>query len=163
MREDPPQGKPRTLSQDATGESLISKSAVAESTERARFTSVVTCFEGDPEVLLAIHRVPVRRHIRERTTSLAQARLRRSRATVIPRLRDEKAVLELASATLLRAAKRWCRISVNDWERRLPRLVPSSGSTHHQPTMGPPGAARPADTSPPPVHGRPAIYTSAWT
>lgn len=28
-----------------------------ESTERARFPSVVTCFEGDPEVLLAIHRV----------------------------------------------------------------------------------------------------------
>jgi putative transposase len=92
---------------------------------RSRFPAAVACFEDDREALLAIHRVPVRHRIRVRTTNLAERSFEeeRRRTKVIPRLRDEKAALKLAFATMIRAAQRWCRVSVNDLERHQLALL----------------------------------------
>jgi putative transposase len=94
-------------------------------TYRARFPAAVACFEDDREALLAIHKVPVGHRIRVRTTNLAERSFaeERRRTKVIPRLRDEKAALKLAFATMIRAAQRWCRISVNDLERHQLALL----------------------------------------
>ena len=92
---------------------------------RDRFPAAVACVEEDREALLAIHRVPVRHRIRVRTTNLAERSFleERRRTKVIPRLRDEKATMKLAFATMMRAAQRWCRVSVNDLERRQLALL----------------------------------------
>jgi putative transposase len=90
-----------------------------------RFPAAVACVEEDRDALLAIHRVPVRHRIRVRTTNLAERSFEeeRRRTKVIPRLRDEKATLKLAFATMIRAAQRWCRVSVNDSERQQLALL----------------------------------------
>jgi transposase-like protein len=90
-----------------------------------RFPAAVACFEDDREALLAIHRVPVRHRIRVRTTNLAERSFEeeRRRTKVIPRLMSEKATMKLAFATMIRAADRWCRVSVNDIERHQLRLL----------------------------------------
>jgi len=90
-----------------------------------RFPAAVACVEEDRDALLAIHRVPVRHRIRVRTTNLAERSFEeeRRRTKVIPRLRDEKATLKLAFATMIRAAQRWCRVSVNDLERQQLALL----------------------------------------
>jgi len=90
-----------------------------------RFPAAVACFEEDREALLAIHKVPVRHRIRVRTTNLAERSFEeeRRRTKVIPRLRDEKAALKLAFATMIRAAQRWCRVSINDLERHQLSLL----------------------------------------
>ena len=69
--------------------------------------------------LLAIHRVPVRHRIRVRTTNLAERSFveERRRTKVIFRFPDEKAALKLVFATMIRAADRWCRVSISDLER----------------------------------------------
>jgi len=86
---------------------------------------VVACFEDDREALLAIHRVPVRRRIRVRTTNLAERSVEeeRRRTKVIPRLMSEKATMKHAFATMIRAAGRWCRVSINDIERHQVRRL----------------------------------------
>jgi putative transposase len=70
---------------------------------RDRFPAAAACFEEDQEALLAIHRVPVRHRIRVRTTNLAERSFEeeRRRTKVVPRLRDEKAALKLAFATMI--------------------------------------------------------------
>jgi hypothetical protein len=45
----------------------------------------------------------------------------RRRTKVIPRLMDEKAAMKLA--TMIRAAERWCRVSVSDLEGHQLRLL----------------------------------------
>lgn len=89
------------------------------------YPSAVACFQDDLEALLSIHRVPVRHRIRVRTTNLAERSFEeeRRRTKVIPRLRSERATLKLAFATMLRAAQRWTRVSVNDLERRQLALL----------------------------------------
>jgi transposase-like protein len=96
-----------------------------ESTYGRQFPSAVTCFAEDREALLAIHRVPVRHRIRVRTTNLAERSFEeeRRRTKVIPRLMSEKATMKLAFATMMRAAERWCRVSINDLERHQLRLL----------------------------------------
>jgi putative transposase len=96
-----------------------------ENTYRARFPAAVACFADDREALLAIHRVPVRHRIRVRTTNLAERSFEeeRRRTKVIPRLMSEKATMKLAFATMIRAAERWCRVSINDIERHQLRLL----------------------------------------
>jgi hypothetical protein len=42
---------------------------------------------------------------------------------VIPRFTDEKAAMKLVFATLIRAADRWCRVSISDLERHQLRLL----------------------------------------
>ena len=42
---------------------------------------------------------------------------------MIPRLMDEKAALKLVFATMIRAAERWCRVSVTDLERHQLKLL----------------------------------------
>jgi hypothetical protein len=42
---------------------------------------------------------------------------------VIPRFPDEKAAMKLVFATLIRAAARWCRVSISDLERHQLRLL----------------------------------------
>jgi putative transposase len=75
--------------------------------------------------LLAIHRVPVRHRIRVRTTSLAERGFEqeRRRTKVIPRLMTERTTMKLAFATMIRAAKRWGRVSINDLERHQLKLL----------------------------------------
>jgi transposase-like protein len=90
-----------------------------------QFPSAVACFADDRDALLAIHRVPVRHRIRVRTTNLAERSFEeeRRRTKVIPRLMSEKATMKLAFASMMRAAERWCRVSINDLERHQLRLL----------------------------------------
>jgi putative transposase len=89
------------------------------------YPAAVACFSEDLEALLAIHRVPVRHRIRVRTTNLAERSFveERRRTKVIPRFTDEKAAMKLVFATLIRAADRWCRVSISDLERHQLRLL----------------------------------------
>jgi putative transposase len=96
-----------------------------ENTYRAHFPAAVGCFADDREALLAIHRVPVRHRIRVRTTNLAERSFEeeRRRTKVIPRLMSEKATMKLVFATMIRAAERWSRVSINDLERHQLKLL----------------------------------------
>src|SRR5689334_4792625 len=89
------------------------------------YPAAVACFTEDLEALLAIHRVPVRHRIRVRTTNLAERSFveERRRTKVIPRFTDEKAAMKLVFATLIRAADRWCRVSISDLERHQLALL----------------------------------------
>jgi putative transposase len=89
------------------------------------YPAAVACFSNDLDALLAIHRVPVRHRIRVRTTNLAERSYveERRRTKVIPRFTDEKAAMKLVFATLIRAADRWCRVSISDLERHQLRLL----------------------------------------
>jgi len=89
------------------------------------YPAAVACFSDDLDALLAIHRVPVRHRIRVRTTNLAERSFveERRRTKVIPRFTDEKAAMKLVFATLIRAADRWCRVSISDLERHQLKLL----------------------------------------
>jgi putative transposase len=89
------------------------------------YPAAIACFNEDREAMLAIHRVPVRHRIRVRTTNLAERSFEeeRRRTKVIPRLMSEQATLKLAFATMIRAAERWCRVSINDIERQQLRML----------------------------------------
>ena len=105
------------------------------------------------DALLAIHRVPVRHRIRVRTTNLAERGFveERRRTKVIPRLMTERAAMKLVFATMIRAAERWCRVSISDLERhQLSCSEPSSASTRHQPTRQ--AQHRPTARQPPHDH-----------
>jgi putative transposase len=96
-----------------------------ENTYGREFPAAVACFADDREAMLAIHRVPVRHRIRVRTTNLAERGFEeeRRRTKVIPRLMTERATMKLAFATMIRAAERWCRVSINDLERHQLKLL----------------------------------------
>ncbi len=96
-----------------------------ENTFVKRFPAAVACFADDREAMLAIHRVPVRHRIRVRTTNLAERGFEeeRRRTKVIPRLMSERATMKLAFATMIQAAERWCRVSINDLERHQLKLL----------------------------------------
>jgi transposase-like protein len=89
------------------------------------YPAAVACFTDDLDALLNIHRVPVRHRIRVRTTNLCERSFveERRRTKVIPRFSDEKAAMKLVFATLIRAADRWCRVSVSDLERHQLTLL----------------------------------------
>ena len=89
------------------------------------YPAAVACCSDDLEALLAIHRVPVRHRIRVQTTHLAERSFveQRRRTKVIPRFTEEKAAMKLVFATLMRAAERWCRVSISDLERHQLRLL----------------------------------------
>jgi putative transposase len=93
------------------------------------YPAAVACFTDDLEALLAIHRVPVRHRIHVRTTDLAERSFaeERRRTKVIPRLMDEQAAMKLVYATMIRAADRWCRVSITDLERH--QLTPAARRT----------------------------------
>jgi transposase-like protein len=108
-------------------------------TYRREFPAAVACFEDDFDALLAIHRVPVRHRIRLRTTNLAERSFVEEcrRSKVIGRFGDERSAMKLAFATMIRAAERWCRVSVSDLERHQLQLLradlgldPPPASTH---------------------------------
>jgi transposase-like protein len=94
-------------------------------TFRREFPAAVACFEDDLDALLAIHRVPVRHRIRVRTTNLAERSFveERRRTKVIGRFTDEKSAMKLVFATMIRAADRWCRVSISDLERHQLKLL----------------------------------------
>jgi transposase-like protein len=94
-------------------------------TYRREYPAAVACFTDDLDALLAIHRVPVRHRIRVRTTNLAERSFEeeRRRTKVIPRLMGEKAAMKLVFATMIRAADRWCRVSISDLERHQLNLL----------------------------------------
>ena len=89
------------------------------------FPAAVACFRDDLDALLAIHRVPVRHRIRVRTTNLAERSFveERGRTKVIGRFGDEHAAMKLVFATMIRAAERWCRVSISDLERHQLKLL----------------------------------------
>jgi putative transposase len=89
------------------------------------YPAAVTCFQDDLDALLAIHRVPARHRIRVRTTNLAERSFveERRRTKVIPRFPDEKSAMKLVFATMIRAAQRWCRVSISDLERHQLKLL----------------------------------------
>jgi len=89
------------------------------------FPAAVACFRDDLDALLAIHRVPVRHRIRVRTTNLAERSFveERRRTKVIGRFGDEHAAMKLVFATMIRAAQRWCRVSISDLERHQLKLL----------------------------------------
>jgi putative transposase len=90
-----------------------------------QYPAAVACFTEDLDPLLAIHRVPVRHRIRVRTTNLAERSFteERRRTKVIPRLMDEQAAMKLVYATMIRAADRWCRVSISNLERHQLTLL----------------------------------------
>jgi putative transposase len=90
-----------------------------------QFPAAVTCFQDDLTALLAIHRVPVRHRIRVRTTNLAERSFveERRRTKVIGRFSDERSAMKLVFATMIRAADRWCRVSITDLERHQLKLL----------------------------------------
>jgi transposase-like protein len=92
---------------------------------RRDFPAAIACFEDDLDALLAIHRVPVRHRIRVRTTNLAERSFveERRRTKVIGRFSDERSAMKLVFATMIRAADRWCRVSINDLERHQLKLL----------------------------------------
>jgi len=94
-------------------------------TYRREFPAAVVCFEDDLDALLAIHRVPVRHRIRVRTTNLAERSFveERRRTKVVGRFTDERAAMKLVFATMIRAADRWCRVSISDLERHQLKLL----------------------------------------
>jgi transposase-like protein len=94
-------------------------------TFRREFPAAVACFEDDLDALLAIHRVPVRHRIRVRTTNLAERSFveERRRTKVIGRFTDERSAMKLVFATMIRAADRWCRVSISDLERHQLKLL----------------------------------------
>jgi putative transposase len=94
-------------------------------TYRREFPAAVACFEDDLDALLAIHRVPVRHRIRVRTTNLAERSFveERRRTKVIGRFSDERSAMKLVFATMIRAAERWCRVSISDLERHQLKLL----------------------------------------
>ena len=87
--------------------------------------AAVACFRDDLDALLAIHRVPVRHRIRVRTTNLAERSFveERRRTKVIGRFGDERSAMKLVFATMIRAAERWCRVSISDLERHQLKLL----------------------------------------
>jgi len=89
------------------------------------FPAAVACFRDDLDALLAIHRVPVRHRIRVRTTNLAERSFveERRRTKVIGRFGDEHAAMKLVFATMIRAAERWCRVSISDLQRHQLKLL----------------------------------------
>lgn len=94
-------------------------------TFRREFPAAVACFEDDLDALLAIHRLPVRHRIRVRTTNLAERSFveERRRTKVIGRFTDERSAMKLVFATMIRAADRWCRVSISDLERHQLKLL----------------------------------------
>jgi putative transposase len=109
------------------------------------YPAAVACFTDDLDALWNIHRVPVRHRIRVRTTNLCERSFveERRRTKVIPRFTDEKTAMKLVFATLVRAADRWCRVSVSDLERHQLKLLRAElGIDHHPPAT----TTRPAVT-----------------
>jgi putative transposase len=89
------------------------------------YPAAIACFQEDLDALLAIHQVPARHRIRVRTTNLAERSFveERRRTKVIPRFTDERAAMKLVFATMIRAADRWCRVSISDLERHQLKLL----------------------------------------
>jgi transposase-like protein len=94
-------------------------------TYRREFPAAAACFQDDLDALLNIHRVPVRHRIRVRTTNLAERSFveERRRTKVIGRFSDEHSAMKLVYAVMIRAAQRWCRVSINDLERHQLHLL----------------------------------------
>jgi putative transposase len=90
-----------------------------------QYPAAIACFRDNLNALLAIHRVPARHRIRVRTTNLAERSFveERRRTKVIPRFTDERSAMKLVFATMIRAAQRWCRVSISDLERHQLKLL----------------------------------------
>jgi transposase-like protein len=104
-------------------------------TYRMEFPAAVACFQDDLDALLAIHRVPVRHRIRVRTTNLAERSFveERRRTKVIGRFTGERSAMKLVFATMIRAADRWCRVSISDLERHQLKLLRAELGLHPPP------------------------------
>ena len=79
----------------------------------------------------------MRHRIRVRTTNLAERSFveERWRTKVIPRFPNEKAALRLVFATMIRAADRWCRVSISDLGRHQLTLLRAELRTRPAPSQ----------------------------
>ena len=91
----------------------------------AAYPSAVACFTDDLEASLAHLRMPARHRINVRTTNLIERSFEeeRRRTKVIPRFTDERSAMKLVFAVLIRAADRWCRVSISELERQQLKLL----------------------------------------
>ena len=87
----------------------------------ALYPSAMKSFEDDLEASLAHLKLPADHRVNCRTTNLVETNLvergfleERRRTKVLPRFFDEKSCLKLVFGTLLRAARRWRRITVTE-------------------------------------------------
>jgi transposase-like protein len=91
----------------------------------AAYPSATSCFSDDLQASLAHLRIPARHRINVRTTNLIERSFEeeRRRTKVIPRFADERSAMKLVFAVLIRAADRWCRVSVSELERQQLKLL----------------------------------------
>ena len=91
----------------------------------AAYPSAMACFSEDLQASLAHLRIPSRHRINVRTTNLIERSFEeeRRRTKVIPRFTDERSAMKLVFAVLIRAADRWCRVSVSELERQQLKLL----------------------------------------
>jgi transposase-like protein len=83
------------------------------------YRAAMGSFLDDFEACIAHLRCPPAHHKFIRTTNLAERSIEeeRRRTKTIPRFFDEKSGLKLCYAALLRASKRWQRVTISDFDR----------------------------------------------
>jgi transposase-like protein len=110
------------------------------------YPSAMKSFEDDLEASLAHLKLPADHRVNCRTTNLVERGFleERRRTKTIPRFFDEKSCLKLAFGTLLRAARRWRRITFTDLQAaQLQRLRRELG----QPIPAPEASNKTAEAS----------------
>jgi putative transposase len=83
------------------------------------YPSAMASFVDDFEACIAYLRCPPAHHKFIRTTNLAERAIEeeRRRTKTIPRFFDEKSCLKLCFASLLRASRRWQRVTISEFDR----------------------------------------------
>ena len=96
------------------------------------YPSAMKSFEDDLEASLAHLKLPADHRVNCRTTNLVERGFleERRRTKVLPRFFDEKSCLKLVFGTLLRASRRWRRITVTELQAaQLQRLRQELGQS----------------------------------
>ena len=85
---------------------------------KKEYPSLVSAFSGDLEALIGHLKLPVRHRKVVRTTNLIERSFEeeRRRTKVIPGFWTEQSCLKLVFSVLVRAAKRWRRVAMEDME-----------------------------------------------
>jgi transposase-like protein len=96
------------------------------------YPSAMTSFLDDFEACVAYLHCPPAHHKYIRTTNLAERSIEeeRRRTKVIPHFFDEKGGLKLCYAALLRASRRWQRVTINEFDRT--RLATLRAQLHQE-------------------------------
>src|SRR5262249_596721 len=105
--------------------------------------SALACLQDDFEACIAHLRFPLAHRRAIRTTNME-----RRRTKVIPHAFDERAVLKLMYAALIRAAERWRGFRMTEFER--PQLTPPRTPSGPNPPHREGAAPIKSENSPPP-------------